>query len=488
MLNPSSFVINVLTLGYILPLKSTPTMFHALNNKSCQKHKKFADGAIRELIAGGLVVEVNARPHCCNPLTVSDKGKLRLVLDLRHVNQFLESKTFKYEDLKTFSEITERGDFFINFDLKSGYHHIDIHPAHQKYLGFQWQFEGEEEITRFFVFTVLAFGLSPASYVFTKILRPLTKYWRSKGIKVVIYIDDGIAAKCTEKQAEEAGKTIIETLIAAGFQINWEKSNFQPKQEGIWLGTAINTRTMEFSVTKEKLIKLKNDFGVILDKKVCNAKNLAKIAGTLSSMHLALGKIVRLFTRKIYYQIEGRKSWYTTEAAAPGTIEELQFCAQNIEAMNGCSFKPKNTTTKMIFTDASSTGYGGYMVNRLDEQICSGSFTEEEANTSSTFRELLAVRFVLQSFGELLKGQNIQINGDNMAAMRILSVGSTKPHLQNIALDIFHYCVKNDIKITPQWIPRELNRDADYFSKIRDSDNWGISTECFEMVQQKFGR
>ena len=486
-LNPSSFVFNVISQGYILPLKSTPPTFQAKNNKSCHEHKKFADGAIRELIEGGLVTEVSERPHCCNPLTVSDKGKLRLVLDLRHVNEFVHAKKFKYEDLRTFAEIAEEGDFFIKFDLKSGYHHVDIHPMHQKFLGFAWQFE-EEDRTRFYVFTVLPFGLSPASYVFTKILRPLTKYWRSMDIKVIIYIDDGIAAKSKEALTAWAAKMIIDTLTGAGFQINWEKSQFEPKQEGIWLGIKVNTRTLQFSVPEEKLNKLKTNIDNIANKEECSAKQLAKIAGTLSSMHLALGQIVRFFTRRIYQQIEGRQSWSRTETIAPGTREELQFWSQGLETMNGCSFKPQNTTTTMIFTDASSTGYGGYTVQQLGELICAGTFTNDEVETSSTFRELLAVKYVLQSYGDLLKNQNIQLNSDNMAATRILVVGSSKPHLQNLALDIFQQCIQKSIKLSPEWIPRELNRDADFLSKIRDSDSWGVDETCFKFIQEKYGQ
>ena len=77
-------------------------------------------------------------------------------------------------------------DWFINtFDLKLGCHHIDMHADSHTYLGFQW--EGV-----YYVFTVLPFGLSTVCYVFTKCLRPLVKLWRSSGLRVVLYIDDGI--------------------------------------------------------------------------------------------------------------------------------------------------------------------------------------------------------------------------------------------------------------------------------------------------------
>ena len=41
---------------------------------------------------------------------------------------------------------------------------------------------------------MLPFGLSSAPYVFPKLMRPLVKLWRAKGLKAVMYLDDGIRA------------------------------------------------------------------------------------------------------------------------------------------------------------------------------------------------------------------------------------------------------------------------------------------------------
>ena len=171
-LDCSQFVLNVIRHGYILPLSSPPPPFLAKNNQSALRHAHFVEEAIQKLLAQNFIDEVAESPHCCNPLTVADNGKLRLVLDLRHVNKFVILKKFKYEDLRIVAEIFDKNDYFVNFDLTSGYHHIDIHPDHHKYLGFSWDFGG---VIRYFQFTVLAFGLSAAGYVFTKVLRPFTK-------------------------------------------------------------------------------------------------------------------------------------------------------------------------------------------------------------------------------------------------------------------------------------------------------------------------
>ena len=54
-------------------------------------------------------------------------GKMRLVIDLRHINYSLWKQTVKYEDIRVAVQLMKAGDHMVTFDLKSGYHHIDIH-------------------------------------------------------------------------------------------------------------------------------------------------------------------------------------------------------------------------------------------------------------------------------------------------------------------------------------------------------------------------
>ena len=36
----------------------------------------------------------------------------------------------------------EREDYLFSFDLKSGYHHVDVFELHRQFLGFQWEVQG----------------------------------------------------------------------------------------------------------------------------------------------------------------------------------------------------------------------------------------------------------------------------------------------------------------------------------------------------------
>ena len=106
-------------------------------------------------------METNVPPRVVNPLSVSFQanGKKRLILDLRYVNKFLRKVHVKYYDWKTALSYFSRGAYMFSFDLKNGYHHVEIFESHQTYLGFSWKHSSSNQV-KFYVFTVLPFGLS----------------------------------------------------------------------------------------------------------------------------------------------------------------------------------------------------------------------------------------------------------------------------------------------------------------------------------------
>ena len=215
---------------------------------------------------------------------------------------------------------------------------------------------------------------------------------------------------------------------------------------------------MTFTVPSEKIKKpLADSKKPFLIQNVLTLKQVANITGQVSSMHLAIGPLVRLFMRNMYHEIENRTCWYEPKIVNKETKDELEFWLNNINIYNGYTFKPRALTTCLIFTDASDEGYGDFILKRLNKKVCSAKFKDCEKQTSSTHRELLAIKYVLESFGEMLRNQSVHVNIDNSIACRISSVGSAKPHLQNIAIDTFTFCSKFNVKLIPQWIPREQN-------------------------------
>ena len=75
-------------------------------------------------------------------------------------------------------------------------------------------------------------------------------------------------------------------------------------------------------------------------------------------------------------------------------------------------------------------------------------FTTDDLGQSSTFPKLKAIYYALLPFVEHLKHKRVKIFTDNQSATRIVSVGSSKVHLQSVALSILHMAV--DSKVTQQ--------------------------------------
>ena len=153
------------------------------------------------------MLEVKKFPSIINfPLSVAVQ---RSGKKFGNVNDYFEQHKFKYEDWKVGLSYFQKDAYMLSFDLKSEYHHIDIHPDYQKFLGFAWSFSNSGQ-RRYFVFTVLQFGLSTASYIFTKMLKPLVKYWRINGLKLGLFLDDGWIIIIIEKDRHTCIQSCIE--------------------------------------------------------------------------------------------------------------------------------------------------------------------------------------------------------------------------------------------------------------------------------------
>lgn len=177
-LKADKYILSVLDHGYFIPFVAMPGAFRARNNLSARKEPVFVRQAIADLLLKGYAVRVKGRPFCTNPLTVAHGHKLRLVLDLRHVNQFVQYTKFVYEDWNLLSQVLQKDDFLISFDYVAGYHHNSIAAEHQQFLGFA--FRDEDGTKKFYHFTHLPFGLSSASHIFTMLNKPIIRHWRGK--------------------------------------------------------------------------------------------------------------------------------------------------------------------------------------------------------------------------------------------------------------------------------------------------------------------
>ena len=68
-----------------------------------------------------------------------NKDKKRLILDLSVLNKHVKKEKIKFEDYRIALQLFKKDSFLFKFDLKSGYHHIDVCPQQQTFFGFSWK-------------------------------------------------------------------------------------------------------------------------------------------------------------------------------------------------------------------------------------------------------------------------------------------------------------------------------------------------------------
>ena len=119
--------------------------------------------------------------------------------------------------------------------------------------------------------------------------------------------------------------------------------------------------------------------------------------------------------------------------------------------------------------------------------MAKGSFTLEEAEESSTFRELRGTYYVLSSLVEEVRGRVVCHRTDNLNVVRVLSVGSGKPALQHEVIRIFRFCLETNVQLHPEWIPREQKEVPDAISKQLDPDDYVLDPTIFAALDTMYG-
>ena len=238
-------------------------------------------------------------------------------------------------------------------------------------------------------------------------LNPLVRYCRSQGLKSLYTLMMGICASEGESKALEASVLVHSTLIQASFVVNAEKSIWKPTQHLQWLGFVI-----DIEVPAERLAAVKGKLQSICQLKLVPAKLLASALGSLISMSLAIGPVSCFMTRCMYALLETKVSWSVRLEITPEPRHELEFWMVFMADYNCQPIWHSPSAVRVVYADASDTGYGGYVVEDGD-CVAYGQWTEYEAQQSSTWRELTAVLRVLMSLVDKLKNFRVRWFTDN---------------------------------------------------------------------------
>ena len=486
----SKFILDTILYGYNIPFYSLPTRSVSNNNRSAINEYQFVSDSIKNLLDRNLIQKCDNLPYVVNPLSVSvrDTGKKRLILDLRIVNKHVWKQSVKYDDIKIALSFLEKDHWMVKYDIHSAYHFVDIYPPHTDFLGFSWNDVNGN--VSYFKFLVLPFGLSSSPYIFSKLTRPLITKWRGEGKRVLMFLDDGFGCDTSFDETTILGSCIKEDLIRSGFVPKVEKCIWIPVQNMQFLGCDLNSDTGIINIPSSKVKKalqtIDSFISSIIKHRRVHVKMLASFVGQIISMSTVLGPISQIMTRYLSMDISSALSWHSYVKPSKQSMLQINFWKNNLSKLNGRNIFQSRRCTKIVYSDASQTGFAGYEVHTLNS-VSHGVWSAQEAHKSSTWRELMAVNKVLQSLSHILNNQQVKWFTDNSAVSIIVKKGSMNVELQNIAIDIFIWCMENSTTLDIEWIPRSKNEKSDYLSRIIEVDDWGISPQILKLLQQKWG-
>ena len=116
-----------------------------------------------------------------------------------------------------------------SIDLSQVFYHVPLTGHQRQYFAFDY-------LNKRYCFACLPFGLTTSPRVFTKVLKPIIKMARTKGIWVVAYLDDILIMASSKSQILEHTNYLIKCLKDFGFTINAKKSYLNSSQVVDYLG------------------------------------------------------------------------------------------------------------------------------------------------------------------------------------------------------------------------------------------------------------
>ncbi len=143
------------------------------------------DQEVKSLLEKGAIELIEPGEGFVSGLFVIPKrpGGFRPIVNLKALNKFVRPVQFKMEGIPLLQELIRQVDYFTKIYLRDAYLTLPLREEDRKFVQIKW---GEV----FYQFRTLAFGLSSAPWIFTKILKPVITCLRKQGVRLIIYLDD----------------------------------------------------------------------------------------------------------------------------------------------------------------------------------------------------------------------------------------------------------------------------------------------------------
>ena len=386
------------------------------------------------------------------------------------------------EDTRTVIKLMTRNCFMATLDLEDAYLTVPVRQNSRKYLRFVFQ-------GNLYQFRALPFGLCISPYIFTKIVKTIIAYLRSRGFLSVVYLDDWWIVGETSSLCQKNVDQTINLLKQLGFLINYRKSNLIPSVTCKFLGLIFDSGNLTMEITPNKRADILQMIDTLLAKQCTSIENFASFIGKLIAACPAIPYgwlYVKRFERAKIAALNRNNNIYESEMGVPLDLkEDWDWWKRSIATAKMPLEVPDFSA--VIFTDASRIGWGASMGN--DRKY--GHWTEDQKKFHINYLELLAIKLGLAELVDHLSNCRILIRVDNTTAMAYINkMGCVQyPLLNSLAREIWQWAEERKIQLVASYIKSAENVVADYLSRITNPDTeWSLAERAFKKIVENYGK
>ena len=301
-----------------------------------------------------------------------------------------------------------------------------------------------------------------------------------------MFLDDGFGSGDTQSLAQDMSQAVKQDLLDSGFIPKVDKCIWAPVQVLEWLGAVLNSVDFTICIPNRRVEKAQYTLRELRASVWVPVRKVASFVGQIISMNIVIGPVSQIMTRYISMDILKASTWNSFIKLSTESCQQLLFWQSTLECLNVRNLNGAGSCSRVVYSDASGTGFAGYEIGTIN-RVSHGTWTAEEAVKSSTWRELCAVFRVLRSLVHILCSQRVKWFTDSTNVVNIVNKGSMVLELQDLAMQIFNFSSRHAIHLEVEWLPRSLNDKADYLSRVIEKDDWGISFEILSLIQNRWG-
>lgn len=475
------FVLNVISMGVSLDFVSLPSQSTLPTNCKMSLEMELAcDAEISDLCAKRAILPIHeSSGYFFSSIFLVPKktGGYRPIINLKNLNSHIRFEHFKMEGMESVRQLIHRGDWMVKLDLKDAYLSVPISLEHQPFLCFRWR-------NMCYKFTCLAFGLSPAPRLSTKLLKPVVSALRRAGIRLVIYLDDIIFMNENREGVISDVTAAINLLISLGFLINWEKSVLLPSQSLEFLGLLVDSVVLSLALPSDKVLSMLALCRRSLLKDVISLHELSSLIGSFSwaipTIPFAQAHYRQLQRLYIYHSKSFNYDLSRYVSLSPAARDDIRWWVENLSASNGLCFL-KQDPDLIIYSDASLQGWGF---------ACDGVYSRGPWAGTDRLRhinelELLAAFYALKSLTAQSTNLKVNLILDNSTAVSYINKrgGTRSRALCDISSSIVSWCESRDLSLTATHLPGILNSIADEQSRTSlDASDWLLCRSAFRKL------